>query len=303
MTAEISAPPAFRLAGRDPARAALFPSDVLLAPMDGVTDRLFRELVLDLGDAGGACTEFVRVSIAPVPKHVFVRELGAAPRPRPGRPPVAAQIMAPGEDHLAETVANADLAGADWIDLNFGCPVKRVFNKCAGSALLAHPERLARIVETAVGATTLAVTAKIRAGVDDASLLDDVLDACVGAGASGVTVHARLRRHSYDEPAQWEWIAHAAERLHAARPGIVVIGNGGIEQGADAGRMRQETGCDAVMIGRAAVADPFVFREARGGPPATREESRRFARNYLDALGHSRLDSFWPGSCLEHYRR
>jgi tRNA-dihydrouridine synthase C len=247
--------------------------------MDGITDRTFRDLVLDLGHAGGACTEFVRISVGPVARKVLRRELGDPPR---RDVPVGVQLMAPDPEFVAESAARAEEAGAAFIDLNFGCPVRRVVNKCAGSALLAHPDRLGAIVAEAVSATALPVTAKIRAGIADDAPLDDVLDACAGSGAAAVTVHARLRSHSYAEPARWEWIARAVGRL---RPrGVAVIGNGGIDRGDDAARMMRETGCAAVMVGRAALADPFVFREARGGPPATREEAAEFALRFLGAL-------------------
>ncbi len=282
----MSAPPAtvppLTITGRDPSRAVTFPRAMLLAPMDGITDRLFREMLLGLGDAGGACTEFLRISIAALPRKVFRREI--PPVPEPGSAPVGVQLMASDAEFVAETVANAEAAGARWIDLNFGCPVKRVFNKCAGSALLAHPERLGSIVAAAVGATTLPVTAKIRAGVDDDGPLHDVLDACAEAGAAAVTLHARLRRHSYAEPATWDWIARAAARLHGRSLPLPLIGNGGVTRGEHVAAMLRETGCDAVMIGRAAFADPWIFREALGGPAATREEAVAFARLYLDAL-------------------
>ncbi len=272
------APPPLTLRGRDPARAVTFPNGMLLAPMEGITDRCFRDMVLALGHAGGACTEFRRVSVAPLPRKVFRREELSPTR----QPPVGVQIMAPGVEHVARTVQNAEACGAPWIDLNFGCPVKRVFSKCAGSALLATPTLLGAIVAETVAATGLPVTAKIRAGVDDDALLDDVLDACADAGAAGVILHARLRRDAYSVPARWEWIARAVERL---RPrGVALIGNGGVDTAADVERMRRATGCDAVMIGRGAFADPWIFRVAAGGPPASYAEAHAFAQRYFDAL-------------------
>lgn len=287
-------PASLTIRGRDGARAVVFSPACLLAPMDGYTDRTFRDLVLDLGGAGGASTEFVRISAAPVPRRVIVRELG---HPR-ADVPVGVQLMAADPEFVAETVASADAAGASWIDLNFGCPVKRVVNKCAGSALLAHPERLAAIVAAAASATSLPVTAKVRAGIDDASPLGEVLDACAEAGAAAVTLHARLRTNSYADPARWEWIASAAARLHDRRPAVPLIGNGGVATASDVARMRAETGCDAVMIGRAALADPWIFRESSGGPPATREEALGFALRYFDVL----LPAAGPGGALPRFK-
>jgi tRNA-dihydrouridine synthase len=282
--------PSQTIAGRDPSRAVTLSPALLLAPMDGYTDRTFRNLVLDLGGAGGALTEFVRISSSVVPVRILRRELGA-----PGRHalPVGVQLMAAGTEHLPGTVANAEAAGAAWIDLNFGCPVRRVFNKCAGSALLAYPEQIGAIVAAAVAATGLPVTAKLRAGVDDASRLTENLDACAAAGAAAITLHARLRRHGYGEPAQWEWIRHAAAWLHGRHPGVSLVGNGSVATAADAARMFADTGCDAVMVGRGALANPWLFRQAAGGQPATREEALALALRYFDlVLAHGGFDRF-----------
>jgi tRNA-dihydrouridine synthase C len=249
--------------------------------MDGVTDPVFRGLVLGLGDAGGGVTEFVRVTTGPMSAAVLRRELGP---PLPGGPPVGLQVMAPGTEHLEGTVRSAEAAGADWVDLNFGCPVKRVFDKCAGSALLAHPEKVEAMVRCAAGASALPISAKVRAGIDDASRLDEVLHAAAEGGAAMVTLHARLRRDSYAAPARWEWIARAAALLHRDHPGVPLVGNGGIDRAEDGLRMLRETGCDGVMVGRAALADPWVFREMRGGPPASAAEAAAFAARYLEAV-------------------
>lgn len=267
------------LVGRGGRQKVRLPSRVLLAPMEGVTDRTFRGVVLDLGDVGGACTEFQRIAVAPIPARVIRRELGD---PRTDVP-VAVQIMSPGVEHVAETVANAERAGAAWIDLNFGCPVARVCGKGAGSALLADPPLLGRIVAEAVAATELPVTAKIRAGVDDATRLAEVVDAAADAGAAMLTIHGRRRVDKYSDPANWAWITSATQRWRARAAGPV-CGNGGVETADDARRMMRETGCDLVMIGRGAVANPFVFREFAGRPAATAREAAEFAIRYADAI-------------------
>lgn len=275
----MQAPPPLTLRGRTRAHDVTFPTGMLLAPMEGITDRCYRDLALDLGDAGGACTEFQRISVAPLPRRVFRRELGEPPR---SDVPVGVQIMTAGTDHMERTVANAVAAGAPWIDLNFGCPVKRVFKKCAGSALLDEPRLLGAIVASAVAATDVPVTAKIRAGVDDDSRLREVLDACADAGAAAVILHARLRRNSYAEPARWEWIAESVAHLRPRN--VPLIGNGGIDEAADVAGMLEQTACAGVVIGRAAFADPWVFREAAGGPPATWAEAHAFATRYFEEL-------------------
>ena len=269
--------PLIEIAGPDGERRVRFRSPLLLAPMEGVTDRVFRDLVISLGGVGAACTEFIRISVSAVPKRVMRRYLG----PVRDDCPVAVQLMAADTEHLAASVAAAEAAGAAWIDLNFGCPVPTVFNKCAGSGLLAHPDRLAAIVRTAVGATRLPVSAKIRAGINDPGNLGEIAAAAVEAGAAMLTVHARLRRQSYAEPATWAWLNQA--RLAVAGR-IPLVGNGGVDVAADASRLLTETGCDAVMIGRAALADPWIFRQAAGGAPATLAEAADFALRYADAV-------------------
>ncbi len=299
MASALAAAPPMRVTSRV-GRVVEFPGRVLLAPMEGVTDRTFRDAVLDLGGVGGACTEFVRISVGPIPTRVIRRSLGAPRRDVP----VAVQLMTAGTEHLAETIHNAGRAGAAWVDLNFGCPVRRVCGKGAGSALLADPDLVAAIVAEAVAATELPVSAKIRAGVDDVALLGEVVDAVASAGAAMLTVHARRRVDGYDDPANWEWIATAVDRWRARSAGPL-IGNGGVAGAADVERMRAETGCDAVMIGRAAIADPFVFRMCAGGAAATPAEAAAWALRYLDAIqpdvaAHHRLGRF--KQLVRHYR-
>lgn len=262
------------------ADAVRFPSRLLLAPMEGVTDRAFRDAVLDLGGVGGACTEFLRISVAPLSRKVVTRELG----PRRDDTPVGVQIMAAGDEHVAESARRAEAAGAPFLDLNFGCPVKCVFGKGAGAALLEQPETIGRIVDAAVRAVRIPVTAKIRAGVNDDARLDDVVSAVAESGAAGLCIHARLRSDSYAAPARWDWIARAVEGARRSGTGMLVIGNGGVDVADDAQRMIDETSCDAVMIGRAAMRDPFLFRRSHGAAAATRTEALAFLRAYYEAM-------------------
>jgi tRNA-dihydrouridine synthase C len=252
--------------------------------MEGVTDPVFRDLVIAQGGVGGASTEFLRISASALPAKVLRRHLG---EPQDACP-VGVQLMAPDTDHVAETVAAAERAGAAFLDLNFGCPAKVVFQKCAGSALLADPPLLGRIVAAAVGATSLPVTAKMRAGVDSPARMEDCLAAAAEAGAAAVCLHARLRTTSYEAPARWEWIAAAKAALRGLerrllRP-IPLVGNGGADGPGDLARMRSETGCDGVMVGRGAIADPWVFARALGRPAASAAEAAAFALEYGAAV-------------------
>ena len=278
--------PPLTIVGRDPGRAVTFPLPLLLAPMEGITEPVFRDLVIALGGVGGACTEFIRIANAPLPRKVIARHLASPGREGPAAAgcPIGVQLMAPDDQHLAATIHAAEAEGAAWIDLNFGCPAPVVFDKCAGSALLARPELIGRIVAGAVGATGLPVSAKIRAGIDACAHLDEIVQAVAEAGAAMLTVHARLRIHAYSEPAHWEWIAAACAARDRSGRRLPVVGNGGVDTPADVARLFAATTCDAVMIGRAALADPWIFAGAGGAPPATGAAAAGFALRYLDAL-------------------
>lgn len=272
--------PALTLVGRDPARGLVLPSRACLAPMEGITERVFRDLVIAEGGVGLACTEFLRISAAsPASRSQIARDW------RPGGvTPVQVQFMAAEPTHLAASIAQAEALGVPGIDLNFGCPAPRVFSRCAGSALLGHPERLGEMVRTAVAATTLPVTAKIRAGIGDADGLDRVVSTILDAGVAALCIHARLRCQGYHEAATWAWIERVVALRDRLRPGLPIIGNGGVETAADIAAMRGRTGCDAVMVGRAALADPWIFRVAAGGPPATPDEAVSFGLRYGEGL-------------------
>jgi tRNA-dihydrouridine synthase C len=255
--------------------------------MEGITDPVFRGLVARTGGVAALCSEFLRVSVSPVPVRICRRHLAVTDASDDGlkqrRLPTAIQLMAAGCDHVPESAAHAQCAGADWIDLNFGCPAPVVFGKCAGSALLALPERMSAIVRAARSGTTLPVTAKIRAGITDERLLEENLLALAEAGAAAVTIHARLRIQGYHQPANWHWIAQGVRVLRAAGHRLPVVGNGGVERADQVAEMRRLTGCDAVMVGRAVLADPFLFRVAAGGPAPDRREAAEWPMRYYEA--------------------
>lgn len=232
-----------------------------LAPMEGVTDPCFRALAIETngpGTIGAVTTEFLRVT-----DHVFSRERMRAEIGTHRWPQVAlgVQLMGNHAPAVAASAARALEEGAHFVDLNFGCPAPTVFRHCAGSALLADPPRLAGLVRATVAACAGApVTAKIRAGITEDSGLEDVARRIEDAGAAALTVHARLRVDSYATPAQWERIARAR-----AAVAIPVIGNGGAGSPSEVARMFELTGCAAVMIGRGALADPWLFADWQAG--------------------------------------
>lgn len=228
-----------------------FDPPFVLAPMEGITHRVFRDVLIAGGGVGAAFTEFIRVAGAVVGPAALRRELG----PARGRPPVGVQLMGSDPGRIAATARNAERAGAPMIDLNFGCPAPIVFRKCAGSALLADPDRIRAIVAAACAAVSVPVTAKIRVGITDASGLPAIVRAVEEGGAAALTVHARTKADGFSRPARWEWL-RAARSLTR----LPLIGNGDVATVEDAFRMRRETGVDAVMIGRGVLSDPLIFR-------------------------------------------
>jgi len=252
-----------------------FTSPRLLAPMEGVTEPSFRGLVLarNAPDAlGGAFTEFVRVTERPAPRARLAAWLGTRRFPQP----VGLQLMGSNEEAMAESTRRAFEAGAPLVDLNFGCPAKGALRGCAGSGLLDDPPRMERLVRAVVRAAEgRVVTAKVRAGGEDDRLLEDIVRAVEAGGAELVSVHCRTRRGGYTEEADWSRLERAV-----AAVSIPVCGNGGVSRAEDLERLRRETGCRYVMVGRAALGNPWIFsgREVGAG------EAARFLLEYADEL-------------------
>jgi tRNA-dihydrouridine synthase C len=251
----------------------------LLAPMEGVTEPCFRDLVLALHEddpasgLGGAFTEFVRVVDRPMPAHVLQRHLGRRSSPIP----VGLQLMGNDLGALAETAAQAAAGGAPLVDLNFGCPAKGALRGCAGSALLRDPGRLEEVVRAVVEALPATpVSAKIRAGYDDAERVEELARAAEAGGAALLTVHCRTRAEHYHPEVDWSRIARAV-----AAVSIPVCGNGGVALHADLERMRAATGCALVMVGQGALADPWIFSGRQVGPA----QAAGFLCDYVAALG------------------
>ncbi len=247
----------------------------LLAPMEGVTDPLFRRLVLNLhspDELGGTFTEFLRVSNQARTARTIQEHLGPQ-----GPIPVGLQLMGSASEALVQTARTAVDSGVKLIDLNFGCPSKGALRGCAGSSLLDDPGSLEGVVadiHAAVG-EQVPVTAKLRAGGEDDELLEDLIRAACAGGAAMVTLHARTRREAYAPPAPWERLARAV-----AASSVPLCGNGGINTHQDLERMRSETGCQYAMVGRAALGNPWIF----SGHEPDASECADFLLSYAEGL-------------------
>lgn len=250
----------------------------LLAPMEGVTEPLFRRLVLDLHSPeslGGACTEFARVSNAALPRRVLKAHLG-----EPHAIPVALQLMGSDLEHLCATAERAVQAGAPVLDLNFGCPAKGALKGCAGSALLDQPDRLREIVRAVADAVgdQVPVTAKLRAGGEAPDAIGEIVEAACAGGASLITMHARTRVEAYSVEADWSRLEQA--QATAAAQGVPLCGNGGVRTHEDLARLQARVGCAFVMVGQGALGDPWVF----SGQEVTRSEAATFLLRYGEGL-------------------
>jgi len=237
---------------------------LILAPMEGLADDILRDVLTRAGSYDWCVSEFIRVSATLLPHSAFTRispELKNASRTRAGTP-VRIQFLGSDPKLLAANAGHVSRLNPAGIDLNFGCPTPLINRRRGGSALLDEPELLHRIaaeVRAAVPAE-IPVTAKMRLGISDTSKAIDCALALEQGGIQELAVHARTREDGYRPPARWQAVASIRETLR-----IPVIANGEVWTLADYHAIREATGCDDVMLGRGAVADPLLARRIRAG--------------------------------------
>ena len=247
-----------------PTRARVFPAGLkignveiapatVLAPMSGVTDTVFRRFIKNLGGCGLIMTEFTSADGVLRDQRVRGRYLHFYEDEHP----VSAQLFGSSPSVLADAARLVEDLGFDLVDLNLGCPAKKVVKCNGGSGLLRNLPLIRQIFEAVRAAVKIPFTVKFRAGWnDDEIVCVELARLAESCGLNAVALHARTREQGYSGHARWEWIASVKQAVK-----IPVIGNGDIRSPEDACAIVAQTGCDAVMIGRMAPANPWIFRQ------------------------------------------
>ncbi|MEA3351591.1 MAG: tRNA-dihydrouridine synthase family protein, partial [Chloroflexota bacterium] len=224
--------------------------DTILAPMDGFSDWPLRSLCRQFGSAM-SYTEFIKSKDLIQRPNVIAHRLHYDKSEHP----IALQLYGDDVDIIVKAALRAQGLGADIVDINMGCSFKTIANRGAGVGLMRTPSKVVRIFRELSAALDVPISAKIRLGWDnDSRNYLEIARIIAENGGALIAIHARTKRQAYSGKADWDAITAVVEAVD-----IPVIGNGDIENVADIDRMMCQTGCDAVMIGRAAIGNPWIF--------------------------------------------
>lgn len=263
------------------------PNPLILAPMAGVTDLPFRFLCREQG-AGMVCMEMVSAKAVSFHNKNTEKLMQTSP----GEHPVSLQLFGSEPDIISEIAREIEERPFDILDLNMGCPVPKIVGNGEGSALMREPKLVEAIVSKTVHATKKPVTVKIRKGFDEDHVnAVEIAKIAEASGAAAVAVHGRTREQYYAGQADWDIIRQVKEAVK-----IPVIGNGDVDSPQKAKELLTETGCDGIMIGRAARGNPWIFHqiltyletgelEEKPSMEAVREMILRHARMQVEYKG------------------
>jgi nifR3 family TIM-barrel protein len=255
---------------------------LILAPMAGITDRVYRKMLRRIGGVGLVTMEFIsseaitRGNARQLRKLVFDEE----------ERPLSIQIYGSSVERMAAAADIVEQLHPDVCDINMGCPANKVLKGCAGAALMGDPGLAAAMIREVRKRLSIPLTVKFRLGLDsDRKNFLELGRICQEEGAAAVAMHGRTARQMYTGSADWSAIGELKASLS-----IPVVGNGDVETPEDALRMFRETGCDAVMAGRATMKNPWIFRQAaellngRGVRPATLEDRRELMLSHFSEI-------------------
>lgn len=261
---------------------------LILAPMAGITDHVYRLMLRRIGGVGLVTMEFISSEAITRGNARQLRKLVFSEEERP----LSIQVYGSDPDRMASAAEIVEELRPDVCDINMGCPANKVLKGCAGAALMGDLPLAQRIIREVRRRLTIPVTVKFRLGLDDSRRnFLDLARICEDEGAAAVALHARTARQMYTGRADRAWIAEL--KRHVAIP---VIGNGDVETAEDAVAMLEETGCDGVMVGRATMKNPWIFRQAAdllaGRTPraATMAERHELMLGHFDAIARSAFD-------------
>lgn len=262
-------------------------NNLILAPMAGVTDLPFRLLCKEQG-AGLLCTEMISAKAI----HFKNKNTKSLMRILPEERPVSLQLFGSEPDLMAEIAAQIEDEPVDILDINMGCPVPKVVNNQEGSALMKNPKLVGEIVSKMASAIKKPLTVKIRKGFTEGSVnAVEIAKIIEASGAAAIAVHGRTREQYYAGKADWDIIRQVKEAVS-----IPVIGNGDVNSPESAKRLIEETGCDGIMIGRAARGNPWIFgRINRFLETGVKEEEPGVQEVKEMILKHARLQIEYKG--------
>ena len=279
---------------------------LILAPMQGLVDDVMRDLLTRIGGFDECVSEFVRITHTLHSRATWLRhvpEMASGNRTRAGVP-CTVQLLGSDADNMAANALEAVAFGADKIDLNFGCPAPTVNKHQGGAVLLREPERVYHIVSTlrARLPAHIPLTAKMRLGFEDKTLALENAAAIAEAGACALTVHARTKVEGYEPPAHWIWVRKIRESI-----AIPVTANGDVFSLDDYIGIKNESGCNSIMLGRGAVIRPDLARQIKAYeagenlPDMPFAETMEWIRLFFDLCLEKEANNKYPVARLKQW--